>query len=105
MNSLMSAMAFLLLVVLLAGSVTDPEQSARTPTQVSARIATASAPRWVGWAGAVLIAAPLYALLVATRGALWLALAALAWAACRAASALAMDGRALRMVRTAGGRA
>ncbi|MFC3982475.1 hypothetical protein [Streptosporangium jomthongense] len=105
MNSLISAMSFLLLIVLLAGSVTEPAQGSRTPAQVSAQIATASAPRWVGWAGAVLIAAPLYALLVATRGVLWLGLAALAWTACRAATALAMDGRALRVVRTAGGRA
>ncbi|MEV8635835.1 hypothetical protein AB0395_29685 [Streptosporangium sp. NPDC051023] len=92
-------------LLLVAGSRIELRPAARTPAQLAARITAASVRCRLGWLAAVFVAAPLYALLVASRGALWLALAALAWTACALTTALAMDGRAVRMVRTTGGRA
>lgn len=100
----MNALTVCLLAVLVTG-LTEPRPSARTPSQLAAGIVAASVRGRLSWLSAVFVAAPLYALLVAVRGALWLALAVLARVACALTTALAMDGRAVRMTRTAGGRA
>ncbi|MFG1751450.1 hypothetical protein [Streptosporangium sandarakinum] len=99
------ALTLAVLVVLMAGSITEPRPGDRTPSQLAARIAAASLSRRLGWLAAVCVAAPLYAALIATRTALWLALAGLSWTACALTTLLAMDGRAVRMARMAGGRA
>ncbi|WP_031166264.1 hypothetical protein [Streptosporangium roseum] len=95
----------LAVLVAVAGSVTEPRPGARTPAQIATRIAAASPWGRIGWLAAVFVAAPLYATGVATRAALWLTLIGLSWTACVLTTALAMDGRAVRLARMAGGRA
>ncbi|GHE38673.1 hypothetical protein GCM10017673_46370 [Streptosporangium violaceochromogenes] len=100
----MNALTLCLLpAMLVAGSVTELRPAARPPAQIAAQIAAASMRGRIGWVFAVFAVAPLYALLVAVRAALWLTLAGLARAACALTTAVAMDGRAVRMVRTTGG--
>ncbi|MGW4664055.1 hypothetical protein [Streptosporangium sandarakinum] len=95
----------LVLLLLVLGSITEPRPGDRTPAQVAAGIAAATPRGCLGWLAGVFVAAPLYAAAVATRTALWLALAGLSWTACTLTTLLAMDGRAVRMARMAGGRA
>ncbi|MER5320870.1 hypothetical protein [Streptosporangium roseum] len=102
MSPLLLALA---VIVAVAGSVTELSPGARTPGQLAGRIAAASLWGRLGWLAAVFLAAPLYAAGVATRAALWLALVGLSWTACVLITALAMDGRAVRLARTTGGRA
>ncbi|MEU7004459.1 hypothetical protein [Nonomuraea sp. NPDC046570] len=102
----MNALALLLLlVVLVAHSVIELRPAARTPGQIAARIAAAPVRGRLGWLAAVLLIAPIYAAAVAARTGLWFTLVLLAWATCALTTILAMDGRAVRIARTAGGRA
>ncbi|MGW4791795.1 hypothetical protein ACWEPC_05180 [Nonomuraea sp. NPDC004297] len=95
----------ILLLALVTGALAEAGPGARTPGQVAAGIAAATARGRLGWLAAVLLITPLFAALVATRATLWLALAVLTWTACRLTTALAMDGRTIRLARMAGGRA
>lgn len=95
----------LLLVVGMAGSLTEARPGARTPAQIVAGIAAATMRGRLGWLGAVFVLAPLYAAGTAARTGLWFALVAVSWTACALTTALAMDGRAVRVARAAGGRA
>ncbi|WP_327086680.1 hypothetical protein OIE66_30710 [Nonomuraea sp. NBC_01738] len=94
----------LTLLALLAGALAETGRTARTPAQIAAAALATTPRRHLGWLAAIIVAAPLLTAVVATRAALWLALAALAWVACRITTALAMDGRRVRVARTAGAR-
>ena len=98
-------LALLGLVVALVGSLTPPTQGARTPSQAMAALRRAGWGRCAWWALVAAVGAVGVVAYAIARGYGWVALLALAALIARLATLAAMDGRPIRVHRTAGGRA
>lgn len=98
MNTIVTvAVWFLAAFALITASVIEPPESTKTGHEYGTALRRIKL--WPFWIGAVLVAAPLFTAWSALRFALYLASFLAAAAAVRLASAMAMDGRALRVYR------
>jgi hypothetical protein len=97
-------LAAVLLVAAVACSLSPASPATRSISMLAGQIAAATPRARVRWVAGLVLAVPAYTVWTATRTGLWLSLAVLSWTVCKLTSVTAMDGRAVWMARTAGGR-
>lgn len=98
MNAAFTAVLALLALVVFAIRPSDTD--ARTPRQLLDAIRAAGWGQRILWLFNTCFEMPLWVAYAAVRTGLYLAALALAWAACKAATLLALDGRAVRLLHT-----